>query len=76
MALKMSYLAQHDSLTDLPNRILLNDRLSEAIALSTRYRRQLAVLFLDLDRFKRINDVFGPRTGDDEVIIFGPNDLR
>jgi diguanylate cyclase (GGDEF)-like protein/PAS domain S-box-containing protein len=62
--LKMSHLAQHDGLTDLPNRILLIDRLTEAIALAQRNRRQLAVLFLDVDRFKHINDSLGHMTGD------------
>jgi diguanylate cyclase (GGDEF)-like protein len=60
----MSYLAQHDSLTDLPNRILFNDRLTEAMALAHRHQRQLAVLFLDVDRFKHINDCLSHGIGD------------
>jgi diguanylate cyclase (GGDEF)-like protein/PAS domain S-box-containing protein len=62
--LRMSYLAQHDSLTGLPNRILLNDRLTEAMALAHRHQRQLAMLFLDVDRFKYINDTLGHVIGD------------
>jgi diguanylate cyclase (GGDEF)-like protein len=64
MTLSMSYLAQHDSLTDLPNRALLNDRLTEALSLAHRYQRQLAVLYLDVDRFKHINDSLGHMIGD------------
>ncbi len=64
MSLKMSYLAQHDSLTDLPNRVLLNDRLAQAITLAQRNRKKLAVLFLDVDRFKNINDALGHDIGD------------
>jgi diguanylate cyclase (GGDEF)-like protein/PAS domain S-box-containing protein len=62
--LRMSHLAQHDSLTDLPNRILFNDRLTEAMALAHRHQRQLAVLFLDVDRFKHINDCLSHGIGD------------
>jgi diguanylate cyclase (GGDEF)-like protein len=64
LSLQMSHLAQHDALTSLPNRLLLNDRLGRAIALASRHGRRMAVLFLDLDRFKSINDSLGHTIGD------------
>jgi diguanylate cyclase (GGDEF)-like protein/PAS domain S-box-containing protein len=63
-SLEMSHLAQHDFLTDLPNRMLFNDRLKQAISLAVRQGKQLAVMFVDLDHFKRINDSLGHGVGD------------
>jgi diguanylate cyclase (GGDEF)-like protein/PAS domain S-box-containing protein len=61
---QLSHQAQHDPLTDLPNRSLLNDRLQLAIALSARREAAVAVFYLDIDRFKNINDSLGHAIGD------------
>jgi diguanylate cyclase (GGDEF)-like protein/PAS domain S-box-containing protein len=61
---RIRHMALHDALTGLPNRTLLEDRLSHAIALAHRLHKHVAVLLLDLDRFKNVNDSFGHSVGD------------
>ena len=60
----MSYLAYHDAVTGLPNRLLLNDRLKQALSEAHRHQKKLAVVFFDLDNFKWVNDRLGHDVGD------------
>jgi diguanylate cyclase (GGDEF)-like protein/PAS domain S-box-containing protein len=61
---QMRHIAQHDVLTDLPNRILLADRLQQALAQAKRITTKLALMYIDLDKFKPVNDNFGHAVGD------------
>jgi diguanylate cyclase (GGDEF)-like protein/PAS domain S-box-containing protein len=61
---QLAYMATHDALTGLPNRVLFNDRLTLALAQAQRHQQKLAVMLLDLDRFKDINDTLGHSVGD------------
>ncbi|MDX1809366.1 MAG: EAL domain-containing protein [Sulfurospirillaceae bacterium] len=62
---KLLFQAKHDTLTSLPNRIFLMDRLSQNIKYATRKNKKIAVVFLDIDNFKNINDLYGHDVGDD-----------
>jgi diguanylate cyclase len=61
---RMAHMAQHDFLTGLPNRSLLTDRLAQAMALARRHDQKVALMYLDLDHFKHINDSLGHEVGD------------
>ncbi len=64
----LEYHAYHDILTELPNRLLLNDRISQAINYSKRYNKKLGILFIDLDKFKNFNDTYGHHFGDELLL--------
>jgi diguanylate cyclase (GGDEF)-like protein/PAS domain S-box-containing protein len=64
MSLQMAYAAEHDFLTDLPNRLLLKDRVGQAIVSAAQHSHNIALLFLDMDGFKQVNDSLGHAIGD------------
>jgi diguanylate cyclase (GGDEF)-like protein/PAS domain S-box-containing protein len=68
---RIQRVAHHDALTGLPNRLLFNDRLNQAIRLARRDSRQFALLYLDLDKFKPVNDTLGHTTGDELLQAVG-----
>jgi diguanylate cyclase (GGDEF)-like protein/PAS domain S-box-containing protein len=73
---RIQRVAHHDSLTGLPNRLLFNDRLGQAISLAKRDSRQFALLYLDLDGFKPVNDTLGHAAGDELLQAVGTRILR
>jgi len=67
-AVEIEYQATHDNLTGLPNRYILNDRLQQSINFASRYNTKLAIVFVDLDQFKLINDSMGHSVGDQLLV--------
>src|SRR5688500_6425927 len=72
---RMDYLAYHDSLTDLPNRSLFTDRMTQALNAARREKRFAAAIFVDIERFRMVNESFGRKSGDDLLREIG-NRLR
>ena len=68
MAERMAHLAQYDALTDLPNRVLLQDRARQALAHARRDQKSVAVMYIDLDGFKQVNDTQGHDVGDELLV--------
>ena len=68
---RMDYLAYHDSLTDLPNRSLFTDRMTQALNAARREKRFAAAVFLDVERFRMVNETFGRKAGDDLLRTIG-----
>jgi GAF domain-containing protein len=68
---KLTYLATHDYLTDLPNRLLFEDHIKGAIARSVRSGTKFAIISIDMDKFKLVNDSFGHQVGDDVLVEVG-----
>lgn len=68
---QLAHAARHDVLTDLPNRMLFNDRLAQTLNRSRRNRQAMAVMYIDADYFKRVNDTLGHAAGDQLLVQFG-----
>ncbi|GAB4088525.1 bifunctional diguanylate cyclase/phosphodiesterase [Hydrogenophaga soli] len=68
---RLEHIAHYDPLTDLPNRVLLNDRLNRAMARCQRHEQSMAVVYLDLDGFKQVNDQHGHEVGDQLLVALG-----
>jgi diguanylate cyclase (GGDEF)-like protein len=68
---RLAFQAQHDTLTGLPNRLLFQDRVQQALQLARRHRKGAAVIWIDLDRYKQVNDTLGHRVGDELLCEVG-----